>query len=229
MKSKGRRFVFMTEPEESEKIQASLMKEWSGGDDIQSRGMYESSAEFKPQFAMQIAMNEKADLSGSDANGIARRLRIIPFVFKFCDEKDMNPDNPFDKLVDRTLKQKFEHDIRYRQQFMRILIEYYNEHVKGNKNIEDPPEVLVESSSYINDQDGVQYFIDAFIIKDKESNTDRRDIYRAFKDSSFYDGKSNKAFFKKLRSKGFSEMKSGCDKFIGIKLKEVEEVEEDEL
>ena len=224
LKTKGTRFVFMTEPDEGEKMQSSLMKEWSGNDDIQTRGLYESSVEFKPQFAMQIAMNEKCDLSGTDSNGVARRLRIIPFRFKFCE--DPRPDTD-DRQIDTTLKEKFK-DNRYCQQFMLILLDYYHKFVYGNQNILDPPQVLDESKEYMNDQDNIEHFLNTTCEFSPDYRVGRSDLFNHFKQSSFYDGKSNRSFFKKIRNrKDITSLKSGIDRFVGLRIKE--ETEEDEL
>lgn len=182
-KSKGKRMLLSTEPDVDGKLQVGRLKQYTGNDDIQARELYKDTIEFKPQFMLMLQTNGIPSLSNFDG-GIARRLRIIELIYKFVE----NPRLNHEKKLDTTLKKKFDSDVRYHQQFMLILMEYYNENVKGNKNkLITPPHVLEKTQNYLKTQDAVGEFIrEYFDITDNMADQIlSSELFNIFKSSEY--------------------------------------------
>ena len=150
------RIVLTEEPDEGDKLQVSVLKEHSGDSKIRTRGLFQESYEYTPQYAMIINCNEIPELSKVDGNNaIKRRLRVIHFPTKFCD----NPKKPNEKLGDSLLNEKLKNDIRYRQAFLKILVDiWFKKDLK--KKIDTPPAILENSRKYIDDCNYVKRFLD---------------------------------------------------------------------
>ena len=87
--TKSKRIVVLQEPEET-KLNAGMLKEWTGGDSITGRGLYEKKPiSFKPQFKLFIVSNHLPQLPADDG-GIWRRVKNIKFISTFTDNPDPN-------------------------------------------------------------------------------------------------------------------------------------------
>lgn len=148
-RTKGRRFAVMQEPSEQDKINIGFMKELSGNDRIITRGLYKEPTEFKPQFKMILTCNELPEVP-SDDGGTWRRIRVVEFKSKFCE----NPTKPNEFPMDLELSDKFE---RWAEPFMTMLIERHK-HINPN-NIPEPMEVRIATESYKNNNDIIGQFI----------------------------------------------------------------------
>ena len=87
---KGRRFVTMSESDTSGKLDEATIKQYTGGEDITARELYQAAITFKPQFTMWLSCNDlpavrDKSLFASD------RVRVIEFNRHFTDaEQDKN-------------------------------------------------------------------------------------------------------------------------------------------
>lgn len=165
-RTKGRRFAVMQEPSEQDKINIGFMKELSGNDRIMTRALYKEPTEFKPQFKMILTCNELPEVP-SDDGGTWRRIRVVEFLSKFCD----NPKKPNEFAMDLELSDKFE---RWAEPFMSMIIERH----KGiNPNcINEPMEVRIATESYKNNNDVIGQFISEKITINKEEENERMGI-----------------------------------------------------
>lgn len=237
VKTKGKRLVWASEPAEGDKFQVSTLKNWSGGEKIQGRELFKDSTEFKTQFQIAISMNHLTGLSATDG-GIGRRMRIVKFPMKFCE----NPiPNTNEREVDEGISKEFENDPLYGEHFMSMLIERYVERVH-NKRIHVPDEVMQISKEYMEENDTIKKFLSdsvdiTGIDNDMVLSTD---LYNAFKHSDYYStGNDPKWFTGKMSVAGYPSMRQNSRNlpyhtkqvFKGMKFKEVEcEIEsEDEL
>lgn len=75
---KGARLVTTAEPNEGERLNEGLIKQMTGGDEITARFLYGREFQFKPEFKLWIAANNKPAVRGADW-GIWRRIKLIPF------------------------------------------------------------------------------------------------------------------------------------------------------
>ncbi|MGD0581204.1 MAG: phage/plasmid primase, P4 family [Bryobacteraceae bacterium] len=73
----GARLVASVEVEDGAQLAQSLVKTLTGGDMVRARHLYQSSFEFRPQFALWVVCNQAPVISQDDA--IWRRLLRLPF------------------------------------------------------------------------------------------------------------------------------------------------------
>jgi P4 family phage/plasmid primase-like protien len=150
IKLKGKRFAVMNEPEGDDNVKVGHMKELTGGDTINARGLFQNKIiEFKPQFKLFMLCNKKPVIPSTDG-GTWRRIRVVPFEMKFVD----NPTNPDERKVDRTLKQKL---FSYAEIFMAMLVDEYRKFkIEG---INEPDKVKMSTSLYQQASDILAEFI----------------------------------------------------------------------
>lgn len=107
LKLKGVRYAVMQEPSKGVKLNEGIMKELTGGDPIQARGLYCESEIFEPQFNLVVCTNNLFDIQSND-DGTWRRIRKCDFISKFKDDSENYTDKTdyvFPK--DKFLKDKF--------------------------------------------------------------------------------------------------------------------------
>jgi P4 family phage/plasmid primase-like protien len=162
--AKGKRFMILQEPSENEKINVGIMKELTGGDKVQGRGLYKDPVSFKPQFKMVLTCNHLPGVVADDG-GTWRRLRVLRFPSKFCEHPD--PKNPLEFKVDTALTDKFDD---WRETFMKILLEYYIKY--ATDGIVEPQDVIDETNEYKRNNDQYASFLDTLV----EKSTKKTDI-----------------------------------------------------
>jgi phage/plasmid-associated DNA primase len=114
----NKRFGFLSEPEDGEKINIGLLKELTGSEEIVARGLlFQESTTFVMETKLFLACNELPDIKGED-QALWRRIRVVDFPSKFVD----NPIHDDEYKIDRS---RMREDITWRQTFMNILISYY--------------------------------------------------------------------------------------------------------
>ena len=171
---RGKRYVSFAEPEFGDTLKTGILKAFSGGDSIIARELYKSPISFKLQASMFLVCNDLPNLSSIDG-GTIRRIRVIEFKSRFCD----NPTKENEFMIDPTVKGKLQ---MWRPYFMSILIHWYNKYndeVNLNGKIEIPSEVTQATNKYKNENDKFNEFFEECITV---SNTfvQMKDIYRLF-------------------------------------------------
>jgi P4 family phage/plasmid primase-like protien len=172
-RTKGRRLAVMQEPGENEKLNIGLMKELSGGDRILVRGLFKEPIEFRPQFKMVMTCNELPEVP-SDDGGTWRRLRVVEYTSKFCDNP--NPGNPKEFPLDPDLLEKFD---RWSDTFISMIIAHHQN--LDAKNMVEPMEVTVATHSYRQNNDVIGQYITERFVKD-ETSTDRVPLNKTYMD-----------------------------------------------
>ena len=132
-----KRFAFLSEPEDGEKINIGLLKELTGSEEIVARGLYQEAMSFVMEAKLFLACNELPEIKGEDT-ALWRRIRVIDFPSRFLDD----PKEEGEFKIDRTLPSRMREDISWRQTFINILIDYYYRDVK------EPFEVQVKTNEY---------------------------------------------------------------------------------
>ena len=83
---KGRRFVTMAESDSSGKLDEAVIKQYTGGEDITARELYQSSITFKPQFSMWLSCNDLPSVRDKSLFA-SDRVRVIEFTRHFKNEE----------------------------------------------------------------------------------------------------------------------------------------------
>ena len=168
-RTRGKRFCYMQEPEENEKINAGEMKEISGGDMIQARELYSAPFEFKPQFEIILMCNEKPVIEDK-TNGAWRRVQVYPFPSSFIDPAKtdlLNPEKniyPMDKELSIKLK-------KWPIIFMGMLLKIWK-NMNGKCDYEIPKSITMETKNYKNQNDIIgQWINEALEITDSDEVT----------------------------------------------------------
>ena len=137
IKLMNKRFAFLSEPEDGEKINIGLLKELTGSEEIVARGLYQESMSFVMEAKLFLACNELPEIKGEDT-ALWRRIRVIDFPSRFVD----NPKEPNEYKIDRSLPSRMREDLSWRQTFIKMLLNYYN------KEIDEPEEVKLKTNEY---------------------------------------------------------------------------------
>ena len=177
MQLKGIRYAVMQEPSKNAKINEGPMKELTGGDPLQARGLYKESETFLPQFSLAVCTNTLFDITSND-DGTWRRIRLCNFVSKFVDEIVEDPDElePVKQFIkDKSLKEKLP---IWAPIFASMLVEraFLNQ-----GKVEDCPIVMAASSKYRNSQDYIAAFVTDRIIKEGGKNVKQKELSEEFK------------------------------------------------
>jgi phage/plasmid-associated DNA primase len=167
LQSKGKRFGFVEEPGGKdgpggpEKINAGLLKEFTGGDKIKARGLHKDPIEFKPQFKLALLCNDLPEAPPNDT-GYWRRMEVIEFKSHFC----QNPKEPHEFPIDNQLSLKIKN---WKELFMALLLDVY--YVKYKKNgIKVPLEVVKYTLQYQKDCDQYSDFISENLAETNNNN-----------------------------------------------------------
>ncbi len=163
----NKRFGFLSEPEDGEKLNIGLLKELTGSEEIVSRGLYEGSFTFVMETKLFLACNELPDINKSEDNAIWRRIRVVNFPSRFLDEP--HGENEF--LIDRTLPARMREDVTWRQTFVNILLEYHY------KVIPEPDAVKLRTNEYREDTNEIAQWVNENIVFSKESTLDQKELY----------------------------------------------------
>jgi P4 family phage/plasmid primase-like protien len=181
MAVRNRRFIYMAEPDDGEPLNTSRMKQFTGEDVVEARGLFEDQSKFQITGKMFMLCNKFPAIHSMD-RGTWRRVMAVPFESKFVDPeseegKDIDPDKhiyPRDNQLDAKLK-------RWRIAFMSKLVHIYDTEyrVKGIEPI--PLIVKQESMNYRALFDSFGKFSQARIRVVPGETTTLKDIWRAYR------------------------------------------------
>ena len=169
MKLINKRFAFLSEPEDGEKINVGLLKEATGSEELVARGLYQEPVSFVMEAKLFLACNELPEIKGEDT-ALWRRIRVVDFPSRFVDEP--KEDNEY--AIDRTLPSKMREDVTWRQSFVNILISFYD------KTVEEPDEVKVRTNEYRSDNNDFYNWLTENIEYKEGSVLQLSDICRAY-------------------------------------------------
>jgi P4 family phage/plasmid primase-like protien len=159
LKLKGVRYAVMQEPSKSVKLNEGIMKELTGGDPIQARGLYSESEIFEPQFNLVVCTNNLFDIESND-DGTWRRIRKCDFLSKFIDDGEQHTDEtPYVYAKDKSLKDKLP---ALAPVFASMLVKRAFE---TDGIVADSDYVMNSSNKYRKCQDHISKFIAEFVEK----------------------------------------------------------------
>jgi P4 family phage/plasmid primase-like protien len=177
LKLKGVRYAVMQEPSKGVKLNEGIMKELTGGDPIQARGLYSESEIFEPQFNLVVCTNNLFDIDSND-DGTWRRIRKVDFLSKFIDKDEQYIDEtPYVFIKDKSLKDKLP---LFAPVFASILV---NRAFETDGLVADCETVLNASNKYRKGQDHISAFIAEKIEKtgDIKDKIGKRGLSEEFK------------------------------------------------
>ena len=185
-KTKGRRVIFLQEPDNNDRLNTGLMKSITGGDKLEARKLYGDPFTIDPQFTTFLVCNNLPKIETIDG-GTWRRVRAIPFKCTFKDNPDI--DDPYQKKADPYLDDSLK---LMREALLSKLIEIYRE-TKGKISV-IPEEVLEETNQYKSDSDIYeQYILDNLIItKNIDNKINDKELFKHFNDWKLNEKKNNK-------------------------------------
>ena len=173
---KGVRYAVMQEPSKGDVINEGIMKEITGGDPIQGRGLYCDSIVFNPQFKLVVCTNTLFDINSND-DGTWRRIRVVEFLSKFKEDPiDDDEDEPYQYKVDKKIDEKFE---KWKSTMLSMLISIAN---KTKGNVQDCEMVMSKSNEYRIGQDYLAEFIKDKIVVDPDGIIKKQEVYNEFKE-----------------------------------------------
>jgi len=225
LKLKGVRYAVMQEPSKGVKLNEGIMKELTGGDPIQARGLYSESEIFEPQFNLVVCTNNLFDIESND-DGTWRRIRKCDFLAKFIDEgESYTVETPYVYIKDKTLKEKLP---SLAPIFASMLVKRAFE---TDGIVADSETVLNASNKYRKGQDHISAFISQKIEKTGNpiDKVGKRGIYDEFK-IWFQQEQGSRKIPKgeelyECMNKKFGEC--GSKGWVGVKFIQPEEEEED--
>jgi P4 family phage/plasmid primase-like protien len=177
LKLKGVRYAVMQEPSKGVKLNEGIMKELTGGDPIQARGLYSESEIFVPQFKLCVGTNNLFDIDSND-DGTWRRIRKCTFPSKFVDEGEhFEDDTTFIFKKDKSLSEKLH---TFAPVFASMLVKRAFE---TDGIVEDCDTVLEASKKYRNGQDHIAAFVSDRIKKtdNPKQNIKKTSLLEEFK------------------------------------------------
>lgn len=217
------RGLIIEEPTETDKLIVSRLKEYSGDAPIKTRGLYQEAYSIVPQFALIFCCNDIPTLSKVEY-AIARRLRVLSFDTKFCE----NPVLSHEIEKDDSINGKVRDDIEYRKAFMWIMIENWKQR-KLLEKLDTPADVLNKSKEYMEESNEVKQFLNQYYEKvdDDKAKVGSEILFTHFK-NVYRETKMRKDAFKNLViDAGFrwDKTKKG-NVFLNIKKRELNDSED---
>lgn len=166
---RGKRIFTFQEPEHDDKLRTGILKQYTGGDTIVARELFKAPVTFKLQGTMLMCCNDLPSVSSIDG-GTWRRIRVIEFKSRFCD----NPMKENEFKIDPSIKYKIK---EWRPYFMSILIHWYNKYLY--EGMQDPDEVKKATAKYKVDNDKFNEFFDQ-CLEEASTFESNKTIYNNF-------------------------------------------------
>ena len=183
VRMKGRRYGVFQEADDGEKMNVGVVKEMTGGDVLTIRDLFKGAdemIEFKPQMKFFLTANQLPEVPTTPTDDSPwRRIRVVDFVSKFID--DPNPNNNYEFLIDRTLKDRL---LEWGSAFISYLIHVYLHEYKTQTKIIEPEEVIASTQQYRKDNDTItEYFIERITKTDNSKDTIGKDkLWKDFRE-----------------------------------------------
>lgn len=163
---KGKRMVTMSESDTAGKLDEATIKQYTGGEDITARELYQSAITFKPQFTMWLSCNDLPAVKDKSLFA-SDRVRVIEFNRHFSDEEQ-----------DKGLKDYFETPEAMKGIFTWLVAGYFKYRRFGLKMCDDMKKVIKQ---YEKDNDLVLQFLEEKCEGADEGYTKAKTLYDNYK------------------------------------------------
>jgi P4 family phage/plasmid primase-like protien len=172
---KGVRYAVMQEPTKGDRINEGILKEITGGDEMNARALFKNTISFVPQFKLVVCTNVLFDINSND-DGTWRRIRLCNYKSKFCEEpKQDDPDEPYQFLIDKNLDVKLK---SWASIFMSMMVKKAFE---TGGTVKSCSVVMASSNKYRNNQDYVSEFFRDKIRGEEGTIVKKTELYEEFK------------------------------------------------
>jgi P4 family phage/plasmid primase-like protien len=178
MAIKYRRFITMQEPDEKEPLNTSRMKQFSGEDIIEARGLFQDQEKFKVTGKLFMMCNKLPPIYSMDG-GTWRRIRVIPFESKFVmpDDEDYKAKKANVYLRDPELDAKL---MAWREVFLSWMVDIYEKFYIPT-GLEPVPDIVKKTAmEYKESYDSYAKFRNDRIRKVAGEQTEFKHIQRAY-------------------------------------------------
>lgn len=165
-KLKGRRFVTMSESDTAGKLDEATIKQYTGGEDITARELYQSAITFKPQFTMWLSCNDLPSVKDKSLFA-SDRVRVIEFNRHFTDAEQ-----------DKGLKDYFETPEAMKGIFTWLVAGYFK-YRRFGLVMSDSMKAVIRQ--YEKDNDLVLQFLEEKCEKNDEASTRAKALYDTYK------------------------------------------------
>ena len=226
----GLRLAILSETEEGEKLNESLIKNISGYDPISYRGLRKDEKEFRCEAKLVLLTNHKPQFEFSQS--MIDRLRFTAFNSRFrnCTKEEAETEG-FLKPGEYRQDPELIKDLKtYYKQYVLLWCamgaqRFFNE---GHMDIPNDEVIRLENMSYINEMDSYSRFKNDCLVMDPNEKVLTSVVKKAYKEfCESEDIPSIKlSCLKKLIEKDFGEKhKISNDFFFGFTLKAIKEAE----
>lgn len=177
--TKCKRFIHMGEPDRNEQLNTSRMKQFTGEDLVEARGLFQDQEKFKIMGKMALCCNDLPPINSMD-DGTWRRVRVIPFEskFRYADHKDWKAGLKYLFLRDDGLKDKM---LRWRESLFSYLVYIYETQYLVSGLNPEPPIVLQVSDKYKDSYDVFAKFMSERVRQEDGNRVEFKDMKRIFK------------------------------------------------
>ena len=177
--TKCKRFIHMGEPDRNEQLNTSRMKQFTGEDLVEARGLFQDQEKFKIMGKMALCCNDLPPINSMD-DGTWRRVRVIPFEskFRYADHKDWKAGLKYLFLRDDGLKDKM---LRWRESLFSYLVHIYETQYLVSGLNPEPPIVLQVSDKYKDSYDVFAKFMSERVRQEDGNRVEFKDMKRIFK------------------------------------------------
>ena len=187
-----RRAIVFSETSSSSMIDCSLIKELTGGNEINARGLYSSKTSVRLHSTMWMLCNDRPHLDKVD-EAIARRLITFKFrsTFKskeFLDDNKLSDGENYVYIGDETVKAD-SFLKKYKLPFINLLLPYFQKFKHAGYTIMNIPESIKEHSRKYMEESDLLYNWFSSGYKKTNNKTDvikLKDVFTALKESEYY-------------------------------------------
>ena len=221
----GLRLAILSETEEGDKLNESLIKNISGYDSISYRPLYGKPKNFRSEAKLCMLTNNKPYFKLSTS--MVDRIRFINFGSRFLTEDEINKQGGILKDGEYKVNCELVKDIKtyYKEYVLLWLAIGAKKFIEdGHMNIPDDKILQTENMSYINEMDSFKRFIDECFTIDENGNTSATEVKEAYKkfctDESIPPMKP--AQLKDLLLERFTNKKNSSTLYYGFSIKKLQ-------
>lgn len=163
---KGKRFVTMAESDEYGKLDEERIKQFTGGEEITARALYQSAITYTPQFTMWLSCNDLPQVS-DDSLFASERIRVIEFNRHFSQSEQ-----------DKHLKEELTTPDAMKGIFMWLVRGYIRYTKRG---LTEPESVTAPMKKYRKDNDVLEQFLEENCQKQDGVSIRLKDLHQKYK------------------------------------------------